>query len=521
MCKILLFTFFLFVFIFPACPQESQDIVSFEDLKFYSYFEEMAFYNFTRGSEDVLMLFAAIDPDVNTNIYEGFKKDLKRELESIDNRKFQRVGEEKKISIIYDHVNAQVLTHYREKILFPHIFVNGTFNCLTASAYYGLMMDSLGIEYDFRETYDHVHPVAFPRTMQIKIETTDPVAGVEYYDQKLKRKFVDYLLEKKIMSRDEYYSNSIEELFNRYFLPESSIGLLELAGLHYMNDALYKYDSEDYYAAFEQIKKAYYLYPSDRMRMLFQFILNGAMGETDFLKIEEAEFLVYLSRLPDDEINVEQISLGFLYLTERLLFNSSRTDYYDELFRYLQKNMRDGLVKDEISFQYYFHRGKSKIIHYKFREALDLFLKAYELNAHNLELQSLIVTALANTFDNTPAPQLVENIELYAAEMPVLSENGMFISLQMMSYLILIEQLFDFEEIDSALMYLDKFETLFNRSPEIDIDYELVGDAYSAAAVYYFKNYQKEKAVDFLERGLEIAPENYELRYRLKSIRNP
>ena len=111
MRKILLFTFFLFVFIFPACPQESQDIVSFEDLKFYSYFEEMAFYNFTRGSEDVLMLFAAIDPDVNTNIYEGFKKDLKRELESIDNRKFQRVGEEKKISIIYDHVHAQVLTH--------------------------------------------------------------------------------------------------------------------------------------------------------------------------------------------------------------------------------------------------------------------------------------------------------------------------------------------------------------------------------------------------------------------------
>ncbi len=521
MRKVLLFTGFLFLFIVPAYPQEPENIVTFEDLKFYSYFEEMAFYNFMQGSEDVLMLFAAIDPDVNTNIYEGFKKDMVREMERLDNRKFQRVREEKKISIIYDHVNTQVLTHYREKILFPHIFVNGTFNCLTASAYYGFLMDSLGIEYDFRETYNHVYPVAFPRTMQIKIETTDPIAGVEYYNQKLKRKFVDYLLEKKNMTRDEYYSNSIEELFNRYFLPESGVGLLELAGLQYMNDALYNYDSEEYYTAFEQIKKAYFLYPSDRMRMLFQFILSGALGEAEFLRIEEAELLVYLSRLPDDEINVDEISLGYLYLTERLLFNSSRTDYYDELFRYLYNHMRNGLVKDEISFQYYFHRGKSKLIHYKFREALDLFLKAYELNAHNLELQSLIVTSLANTFDNTPAPQLVENIELYAAEMPVLSENGMFISLQMMSYLILIEQLFDFEEIDSALMYLDKFETLFKRNPEIDIDYEHVGDAYSAAAVYYFKNYQKHKAVEFLERGLEIAPENYELQYRLKSVRNP
>lgn len=521
MPKFLLFTGFLFLFFFPAYPEEPRDIVSFEDLKFNSYFEEMAFYNFMQGSGDVLMLFAAIDPDVNTNIYEGFKKDLIRERKSIDSRKFRRVREERKIKIIYDHVNKQVLTRYREKILFPHIFVNGTFNCLTASAYYGFLMDSLGIEYDFRETFNHVHPVAFPNTMQIKIETTDPIAGIEYYDDKLKRKFVDYLLEKKVMSRDEYYSNSIEELFNKYFLPESGIELVELAGLHYLNDALYKYDSEEYFAAFEQIKKAYFLYPSDRMRMLFQFILTGALAEADFLQIKDAQFLVYLSRLPDNEVNSEEISLVFLYLTERLLYNSSRTDYYDSLFHYLKTNMNDGLIKDEISFQYYFYRGKSKLIHYKFREALDLFLKGYELNSHNLELQSLIISTLANTFDNIPALQLVENLEIYAEEMPILSENGMFISLQMMSYLVLVEQLFDFEEINQALMYLEKFEALYEQSPGVDIDYEHVSDAYTAAAVYYFKNYQKTRAVEFLEKGLKIAPENYELRYRLKSIRNP
>lgn len=47
-----------------------------------------------------MMLFAAIDPDVNANIYEGFKEDLNREIESLDNRKFERARNERKINMI-------------------------------------------------------------------------------------------------------------------------------------------------------------------------------------------------------------------------------------------------------------------------------------------------------------------------------------------------------------------------------------------------------------------------------------
>ncbi|MFW5821030.1 MAG: tetratricopeptide repeat protein [Bacteroidota bacterium] len=521
MRKAFIISSFLSIFFLQAFTAGDEDIVSFKDLSFNSYFEEMAFYNYCNGQEDILMLMTAIDPDVNTNIYEGFKNDLDRELNKINSRKFQRVREEKKVNIIYQYVNSQVLTQYRDKILFPHIFVNGTFNCLTASAYYGLLMDSLDIDYDIRETYDHVHPVAFPNSLQIKIETTDPVAGVEYYDEKLKRKFVDYLFEKKMINRDEYYSSSIGDIFNRYFLPESSIGLSELVGLHYMNDALYKFDADNYSSAFEQIKKAYFLYPARRMRMLFQFILTGAMSNADFNEIEEAAYFVYLSRLPDENINPEELSISFLYLTQRILFNSPRSAYYDSLFSYLDKNMEEGVAKNAISFQYYFLRGKSKLIHYKFREAVDLFEKAYEINPYNLELQSLIISTLDVTFENTPVALLIEQVEDYAENMPVLSENGMFISLQMMAYLVFTEQLFDFEEEDKAITYLEKFEDLYVKNPGVEIDYEQLGEAYSAAAVFYFKNYQKSRAIEFLERGLRIAPQNYELRYRLNSVKNP
>ncbi len=498
--------------------QNLYEIVKYEDLSFYSYFEELAFYKFSEGDDNMLRLFVAIDPDVDEKIYEGFQKDLSGELNRIKTRRFHRVKKEKKVRMLYDYVNIQVLTRYKEKILFPHLFVNGTFNCLTASAFYGFLLDSLGIEYHFRESYNHVHPVAFIGDEQIKIETTDRLSGLQYYDDNLKNKFVNYLLENDIITKDQYYSKSTEELFNEYFFPRSSINLKELAGLHYMNDALYKFDAENYRAALEQIKKAWFIYPSDRMLTIFQFILANTMSVADYDDLEDAELFVYLSRMPPEHINPEEIGSGFAIITDRLLFNSSHKDFYDDLYDFLDENMEDGEIKDIISFQYYFYRGRSFVAQYMFRDGLEYFIRAYEYNPYNLELQSLLISTIAATFENTPGEQLVQRLENYSREMPVLAENGMFISLQMMAYLVVIEQYFDFDMPDEGMESMLKFEELYEANAGVEIDYELLGDAYSSAAVYYFKQYNKQKAIKFLERGLEIAPENYELRYRLRSI---
>jgi tetratricopeptide (TPR) repeat protein len=498
--------------------QPEQDIVRFEDLYFYSYFEEAAFYNFSRDSKDMLMLFAAIDPDVNEKIFTEFKKDLQQELARLRSRKFLRAKPEKQVGLIYNYVNTQVLTRYQEKILFPHLFVNGTFNCLTASAYYGFLLDTLGIPYYFMETYDHVHPVAFPGQKQIKIETTDRITGIQYYDDKLKEKFVNYLLQAGRITREEYYAKSTEDLFNEYFLPQTNIGLTELAGLHYMNDALYRFDAGHYQEAFQQIKKAYYIYPSERMLTLFQFILANTLGETEFTNEAYAQLLVYVSRLPEERINTDEIGLSFAILTERVLFNSSLMDYYDTFFTYLDEHMQEGKVKDIISFYYYFLRGKSFLAQYMFRDGLEFFIKAYNYNPENLELQSLLISSLAATFENTPGQKLIDQLENYAEELPLIAQNGMFISMQMTAYLVVVEQCFDFEDPEKGLIYLKKFEKLYTNNKGVEIDHQQVGDAYSAAAVYYFKKNQMAKARQYLNRGLEISPDNYELLYRLRSI---
>ena len=87
-----------------------------------------------------------------------------------------------------------------------------------------------------------------------------------------------------------------------------------------------------------------------------------------------------------------------------------------------------------------------------------------------------------------------------------------------MAYLSYVEELFDFNQPEKALDYMGRFEEIYDNNQEMELNYKLVGDAYSAAAVYFFKRYNKQKAKEFLEKGLRIAPDNFELRYRLNSL---
>ena len=286
-----------------------------------------------------------------------------------------------------------------------------------------------------------------------------------------------------------------------------------------MNDALQQFVSDDYLNAFEQIKKAYYLYPSSKMLAVFQFILNSTLYDSDFSQISDARFIIYLSRLiREDVVNVEMVANTFIYMSNIVLINRSDKTLYDSIYNYLMNTLGQVDVKKKIEFQYSVFRGKSYLSEYKLKEALELFQRAYELNQENLEVQTLFVSTLAYTFQNSSNEEMIRRMEDYGHKFSGLTKNGMFLSLEMMAYLAYVEESFDFGKPQRALEYLDKFENIYRDNQDLDLNYQLVGNAYSAAAVYFFKKYNKSKAKQYLERGLEIAPDNFELRYRLNSL---
>jgi tetratricopeptide (TPR) repeat protein len=492
--------------------------IDFADLTFNSYFEEQAFYELEDQKPDYFKILLAVDKEITKNKYELYKREINIELDKIRTRKFEKARPEKKVELVFNQLNQDIFFKYTENVNLTRVFSDGSFNCLTASAYYGIIFDSLGIEFNIMESKNHVHPVAYPSNLQIIVETTDPVLGVKYFDERLKKQFVEYLLESKLITRDDYYTKNSDELFNQYYFPDSGISMRELAGLQYMNDALFLFHMGDFPASLEQIKKACYLYPSRKIETILRFLLDKYFRNTQMSSLEDIKPMIIMSRIPAENIDLAVVENIYGSMTQFILFDYSEEALYDSIFNYLNKYSNDGAVKQIITFNYYYYKGKYLNAGFKFKEALTMFEKAFVFNTRNVELQSLFISTLAMSFRNSSNEEANERLEYYSSYIPELNDNGMFLSFRMSSCLYLAEEKFDFGLAEEALAYIQKFEDLYNMNPDVSIDYDQVGRAYSAAAVYFFKKYQRDKAKEFLQRGLAIAPDNLELKYRLRSI---
>jgi hypothetical protein len=62
------------------------------------------------------------------------------------------------------------------------------------------------------------------------------------------------------------------------------------------------------------------------------------------------------------------------------------------------------------------------------------------------------------------------------------------------------------------------FEELAGRYPDAQPNTQLVGQAYSRAAVYFYRKGQTQKARNLIEAGLKLSPNNYELMTRKRMI---
>lgn len=515
--RILLYSFFILIsgnLLFA----QSKTLVRFDELNFNSEFEKEAFLQLQNGNPDYLRIFLSVDPTMDANRYSEISTRIQTHVTQIGTKKFDKLKDEKKISLIYKSVNDNVLSRYEEKILFPDIFLSGKFNCLTASAYYGFLFDKLGIAYDFRETMNHVHPVAFPNTLQVKVETTDMINGFQYFDQKLKLQFLGYLINTKIISKEEAKNTSLDSIFNRYYFPESEIGIKELAGLQYLNDAFFKLGEENFTSAFRQVQKAYFLYPSKRISTLMLFLLSGCIGELDYKEIEDVSYLGIASRFVGKDLD-EKIFLGeFTSLTEEVLIGRSQIKLYDQMFDTLMKAIEVEGLRDQVRIIYHSQKGRVLMTIYRVKEAFTNFETALNLQPGNIELQTVTVQSLGYILVSESHQEIVNTLEEFEKKFPLMQYNESFISLQMLAYLNIGEEKFDFEKPVEAEDFFKKFENLHKLHPNISVQYEEVGDAYSAAAVYYFKRNNKTTAKMWLNRGLEASPDNYQLMYRLRAL---
>lgn len=499
-----------------ASAQENP--VSYSDISHSSPFEKKVLDDhFLHQKSDLFLLFMANGNLLKEADVDGARTRFYTHLSTIGTEKARK--NEKKIKLIYDDVHKAFLSKYEMKNRFEDIFYNGYYNCVSASALYGLAFQHFNIPFTIKEEPTHVYLIAFPGAEQIMVETTTPVNGFRTIDPQFKQNYVKVLRDQKVISAQEFAGTNTDALFNKfYFGEQENITLAQLVGLQYFNDALYLAEQEKYLEAISQAEKAYLFYPSKRMAYTLMSMAHEAFKRRSARDSVHAACLAKLSRFKKFGITPEMIQGEFLRVTSDLLLSKGETEKMKAYYTQLHKNLQDETLRDEISFIYHYENGRILYNQARFRESIPFFQQCLTLKPKHQETNGIFISAITQSLRNQSNSEALKILEQFTVQHPPLLENNIFNEMLGNTYAREMQIAFESGRPVEGEKYRNVFEAFFKAHNEVNYDTYLVGRAYSAAAVYYFRKGQSSKAKTIINKGLELSPNNYELESRKRMI---
>jgi len=169
------------------------------------------------------------------------------------------------LSDIYVLAQQQLLKEYQKNANFSKTIDQGIYDCVTGTAVYALLLNRFDIPYEIIETEEHVFIQGMFKKTPFIIESTFAVEGLILGEKETMGFLNSFIIHssksanlKPVEVGSFFSKNESNTLFEK-------IGLRELAGLQYYNDAVKKFDEQKYKAAYVQLLKAEYLYPSERI----------------------------------------------------------------------------------------------------------------------------------------------------------------------------------------------------------------------------------------------------------------
>jgi tetratricopeptide (TPR) repeat protein len=502
---------------FPFFTKGQDTLVYFHELSFSSVEERTAFNLFlNKNQKDYFNLFSQAGKNPSALSKEKFYTYLNK----MGYEKMVEKKQDKRVKFIYENVHSAFLSKYVAKSLFSDIFENGDYNCVSATALYCMAFDYFKIPYVIKEKPNHVYPVAYPSNQQVIVETTNPMVGSFAFNDQFKASYLENLKKQKVISNQEAITTSNNELFDRYFFKEElNINMDQLFGIQYMNDGIFKLEAEDVNGSFKQFEKAYLLYPSEN-------IANGLL--VSYLKAfqiktkkdtSHAILLAKLARFSKYGITQELIKGEFGTSTNSLLFEQGKPTDYTNYFNALNNHLKDSELREEVSFIYYYEHGRYYYNQGKYFQSQPYFEKAFSIRPNNQDVQNTYLQIIERSLRAASDAQEAIKLLIEASDKnPVLTTNNKFNSMLAATYLAKFNDDYQIGRVQEGEKGRLAFESIYTKEPDLTINPEFIGQAYSTAAVYYFRKNQTSKSRFYIDKGLEFVPGNKELLNRKKYL---
>lgn len=514
-----IFITLIFAFITTdLASQEWDGLVCFPDLDFETVFEEMVFANLENDQKVALEdLYLAIDV-ASENEAKRYKAMLNSLVNALRKEQIQNKKEKKQVKQVYEETHNSLMKKYVEDALFPDLFEDGNFNCVTGSIIYTLIFKEFGIPYSIQKGMNHVSLVAFPETHTILVESTDSEEGLRTLDKGDKEAYVNALSRGKMITMDERMQTNITSIFLQYAFEESQIDEHELASFQYSNRGISELEKMEYEKAFRDFEKAFYLKPGKELAAMLLQTGGLVLHMSDYKEPDHVKLLVKLSRYKKYGITDEVVEGEFARITEKVYRDRDDQQGYEEAFTILCENLESEELVRKISITYFGEIINSLIQEGNLMPALNYLDDLYALDPENKQVQNLIRDILVTNLNSNllSPPEQLAFLDSHRDQFPKVYEMSLVKLIDLSMLVQNAEYWFDREEPYKATQNLDLFEEKLTGAKEINMIAVEIQSAYETAAFYYYNKGNMRKTHEYLDRGLRILPTSYNLK-RLKS----
>jgi tetratricopeptide (TPR) repeat protein len=502
-----------------AQSAELDSLVRWNELEFSSDFERTAFHSFFRSDEkDFLQAFLGNAPDAAK--YAGYFKDkIDATIADLTSSGALTKRNDKKVKAIYQAVHQRFLSKYEMECRFYEIMSSGNYNCATATALYAYVFDKTGVSYNIMEKPTHVYLVAYPEKENIMIETTTPMFGFMNYAPEFKANYVKTLQKQKIIGSQESVGTNTDELFNKYFYGTDNISMTQLVGIQYMNDGMYRRDHEDIVGSYQQLMKGYMFYPCPKSEYLLMASTVMMINEKSLDPATRASMIGRYSRFEKFGAEPEEVMGEFQRLTQQVLNKNNDRDLYRKCYEAIISEVRNPELAADLTYYYNYEVGRIFFNQGNYHRAKPYFAASLQAQPRNADIGALYIDCLGKSLVNERDPRaLVDTLESNLEMYPMLEEFPNYMAMLGLSYVNRFGSCYDEGDAVCGEEYRKKFEDLYDKQHIRILSEGVVGRAYSEAAVYHFRKGQKTKAKAIIDRGLQIVPDEYQLRSRKQMI---
>jgi hypothetical protein len=187
--------------------------------------------------------------------------------------------------------------NYQAYSQFPEIFDSGNYDCLSATSFFSVVLDSFGFEYKIFETNYHIFLIVTADQKQIVIESTDKINGIITNDQEIKARLVQYQENQMLIaSAGKHYYQYDLDLYQQV-MPQ------QLTGLLYFNQAVTAFNASDLVECAQKLKKAVRIYNSPRIAE-FAVILVSRIADSNLEEEEKKKLINPFASIIKDKVAV-------------------------------------------------------------------------------------------------------------------------------------------------------------------------------------------------------------------------